>query len=66
MEERQYDLIFICRPDTPESEIDKMVATLEHAATEKGGKIEKTEKWGRNGWPIASRGCAKVITFTWL
>ena len=47
MEERQYDLIFILRPDTPETDIDKVVATLEHAATEKGGKIEKTEKWGR-------------------
>jgi small subunit ribosomal protein S6 len=47
MEERQYDLIFILRPDTPESETDKVIATLEHAATEKGGKIEKTEKWGR-------------------
>ena len=47
MEERQYDLIFIVRPDTPESEIDKLIATVEHAATEKGAKIEKTEKWGR-------------------
>jgi|SRR5712692_361756 small subunit ribosomal protein S6 len=46
MEERQYDLIFICRPDTPEEEINKLVATLEHAATERGGKVEKTEKWG--------------------
>jgi small subunit ribosomal protein S6 len=47
MEERQYDLIFIARPDTPESEIDKVVATLENTAAEKGAKIEKTEKWGR-------------------
>jgi small subunit ribosomal protein S6 len=47
MEERQYDLIFILRPDTPESEIDKVISTLDHAATEKGAKIEKTEKWGR-------------------
>ena len=47
MEERQYDLIFICRPDTPEADIDKIIATLEHAAGEKGAKIEKTEKWGR-------------------
>jgi small subunit ribosomal protein S6 len=46
-EERQYDLIFICRPDTPEPDIDKIIATLEHAATEKGGKIERTDKWGR-------------------
>jgi small subunit ribosomal protein S6 len=47
MEERQYDLIFICRPDTPEADVDKVIATVEHAATEKGAKIEKTEKWGR-------------------
>lgn len=46
MEERLYDLIFICRPDTPEEEINKIVTTLEHAATERGGKVEKTEKWG--------------------
>lgn len=47
MEERLYDLIFICRPDTPEADIDKIIATLEHAAAEKQTKIEKTEKWGR-------------------
>ena len=47
MDERQYDLIFICRPDTPEADIDKLISTLEHAAGEKTAKIEKTEKWGR-------------------
>jgi small subunit ribosomal protein S6 len=47
MEERVYDLIFICRPDTPEPDIDKLISTLEHAAGEKGAKIEKMEKWGR-------------------
>jgi small subunit ribosomal protein S6 len=47
MEERLYDLIFICRPDTPEADIDKIVTTLENTVTEKGAKIEKTEKWGR-------------------
>ena len=47
MEERLYDLIFILRPDTPETEIDKVIATIEHTATEKGAKIEKTDKWGR-------------------
>ena len=46
MEERLYDLIFICRPDTPEEEINKVVATLEQAASERGGKVEKVEKWG--------------------
>src|SRR5271154_5241809 len=46
MEERLYDLIFICRPATPEEEIDKLITTLEHTAGERGGKIEKKEKWG--------------------
>lgn len=46
MEERLYDLIFICRPATPEEEIAKIIATLEHACAEKGGKVEKLEKWG--------------------
>ncbi len=46
MEERLYDLIFICRPDTPEEEINKLVATLEQTANERGGKVEKAEKWG--------------------
>jgi small subunit ribosomal protein S6 len=46
MEERLYDLIFIARPATPEEEIKKVIATLEHACEEKGGKIEKTEHWG--------------------
>ncbi len=47
MEERQYDLIFICRPDTPEPDIDKIIFTVEQTATEKGARIEKTDKWGR-------------------
>jgi small subunit ribosomal protein S6 len=46
MEERLYDLIFICRPDTPEPEIDKLIATLQHAVDEKQAKLEKVEKWG--------------------
>jgi small subunit ribosomal protein S6 len=46
MEERLYDLIFICRPATPEDEITKIITTLEGASAEHGGKIEKLEKWG--------------------
>ncbi len=46
MEERLYDLVFICRPDTPPEEIDKIAAALEQSAAEKGGKVEKLEKWG--------------------
>ena len=46
MEERLYDLVFIIRPATPEEEIKKVLHSLEHACTEKGAKIEKTEHWG--------------------
>jgi small subunit ribosomal protein S6 len=46
MEERLYDLIFICMPTTPEEEIGKIVAALEQAVAERGAKIEKLEKWG--------------------
>jgi small subunit ribosomal protein S6 len=46
MEERLYDLVFIIRPATPEDEIKKVLASLEHACAEKGAKIEKTEHWG--------------------
>ena len=38
--------IFICMPATPEEEIAKIIGMVEHAASEHGGKIEKTEKWG--------------------
>ena len=46
MEERLYDLIFICRPDTPEPEIDKLLGLLEQSASTHGAKFEKSEKWG--------------------
>ena len=46
MEERLYDLIFICMPATPEEEITKLIGVLEQAVNDRGGKIEKTEKWG--------------------
>jgi small subunit ribosomal protein S6 len=46
MEERLYDLVFICMPATPEEEITKLIATLEEAAGKHGAKVEKVEKWG--------------------
>jgi len=46
MEDRLYDLIFIARPATPEDEIKKVEHAVEHACSEKGGKIEKSEHWG--------------------
>jgi small subunit ribosomal protein S6 len=46
MEARLYDLIFICRPGTPEEEVAKLTHTIEQSITEHGGKVEKTENWG--------------------
>jgi small subunit ribosomal protein S6 len=46
MEERLYDLIFICMPTTPEEEIAKVISTLEHAVEVHHGKVEKMDKWG--------------------
>ena len=46
MEERLYDLIFIARPASPEDDIKKVLSIIEHAVTEKGGKVEKAETWG--------------------
>jgi small subunit ribosomal protein S6 len=45
-QERLYELIFICRHDTPEAEIDKVVAALQQAVDEQQGRVEKIEKWG--------------------
>jgi small subunit ribosomal protein S6 len=45
-QERLYDLIFICRPATPEEEIDKLIAMVEQVTAERGGKVDKVEKWG--------------------
>src|ERR1700735_2015278 len=47
MEERLYDVIFICLPDAPEGDIAKVIATLESTIAEKGAKVESTTKWGR-------------------
>jgi ribosomal protein S6 len=55
MEERQYDLIFICRPDTPEADIDKVIATLEHTATEKGARSRRPTSGAASAWPTACR-----------
>ena len=44
---RKYELLFIVRPDTPEEDLDKLVAQMEGVVTGSGGKVEKAEKMGR-------------------
>jgi small subunit ribosomal protein S6 len=46
MEERLYDLVFICLPTTPEEDVAKIIATLEQVIADRGGKVEKVDKWG--------------------
>jgi small subunit ribosomal protein S6 len=46
MEERLYDLVFICMPATPEEEIAKIISTLEQVASTHGARVEKVDRMG--------------------
>ena len=52
----RYEVLFILRPDAPDDEIDKAIAQMEGYATAAGGKLEKTEKWGRRKLAYRVRG----------
>jgi small subunit ribosomal protein S6 len=43
---RNYELMFIVRPDMVEEDLSKLISTLESAATSAGGTV-KTEIWGK-------------------
>jgi small subunit ribosomal protein S6 len=44
---RNYEIIFIVRPDVPEEDVDKLIAQMEGVVAGAGGKLEKVEKLGR-------------------
>jgi len=44
---RNYEVIFILKPDMPEAEADSLIAQMEGVVTATGGTLEKTEKMGR-------------------
>lgn len=44
---RTYELMFISSPNTTDDEINKLTSQVEHAVTDRGGKIVKIEPWGR-------------------
>jgi len=44
---RNYEIIFIVRPDVTEEDIDKLIAQMEAVVAGAGGKLEKVEKLGR-------------------
>src|SRR5512138_2350561 len=44
---RNYEIMFIVNPNTPEEEIDKINGQVESIITSGGGKVEKIEKMGK-------------------
>lgn len=44
---RTYEVIFILRPDLVEEEADRLVATMESAATQAGAVLRKTDRMGK-------------------
>jgi small subunit ribosomal protein S6 len=44
---RNYEIIFIVRPDLTEEDVDKLIAQMEGVVAGTGGKLEKVEKLGR-------------------
>jgi len=44
---RNYEIMFIVRPDVTEEEVDKLTAQMEGVVAGAGGKVEKVEKLGR-------------------
>jgi small subunit ribosomal protein S6 len=44
---RNYEIMFIVNPNTPEEEIDKINGQIENIVTSGGGKIDKIEKMGK-------------------
>jgi len=44
---RNYEIIFIVRPDVVDDDVQKLIAQMEGVVASAGGKVEKVEKMGR-------------------
>jgi len=44
---RNYEMIFIVRPDVADDEVQKLITQMESVVASAGGKVEKVEKMGR-------------------
>jgi small subunit ribosomal protein S6 len=44
---RNYEMIFIVRPDVAEDDIQKLIAQMEGVVVSAGGKVDKVERMGR-------------------
>ena len=45
--QRTYEVMFIIRPDLTDEDVDKLVANIEHSATNAGAQLEKSERMGK-------------------
>jgi small subunit ribosomal protein S6 len=43
---RIYEELFIVRPDVTDEELDPLIEQISTVITSKGGKVDKTDKWG--------------------
>lgn len=53
---RTYEVIFIVRPDVPETEIDALAESLQQTVAGTGGGVDKMEKWGKRRLAYRVRG----------
>jgi small subunit ribosomal protein S6 len=53
---RNYELMFIIRPDIPDEEADRLISTLEGIATQSGATLKKTERIGKRRLAYRVRG----------
>jgi len=44
---RNYEMIFIVRPDVAEDDLQKLIAQMEGVVASAGGKVDKVERMGR-------------------
>ena len=44
---RNYELIFIVRPDVTDDDVQKLISQMEGVVASAGGKVDKVEKMGR-------------------
>ena len=65
MEERLYDLVFICMPATPEEEIAKMIARSSTPPPSAAARWRKWRSGARGRWLTAWPSSAKAFTCTW-
>jgi small subunit ribosomal protein S6 len=47
MADRQYELVYILPPDTPEAQVTELHGQIEAVVSRMNGRIDHTENWGR-------------------